>query len=203
MRKKKLKKNNKQPVNGQFKDLNEEGGMSESSKGNILHPRRKALLTVALGGSAIATAPQKWTTPIINSVVLPAHAQTSTCSGTETEPVNEPILITVTATEINGPVVVSWDGITTTFAGEETTALSSTCIDGSVSEQVVTFNGTIDSANNQITGELNTIQYCGDVVVCEQITTYVANQDPAVAGDDLGVYTGTAVGTISCCLDYL
>ncbi len=42
--------------------------------------RRKMLKSVAVGGGAIATAhalPSKWTSPVVNMVVTPAHAQTS------------------------------------------------------------------------------------------------------------------------------
>ena len=42
--------------------------------------RRKMLKSVAVGGGAIATAqalPSKWTSPVVNMVMTPAHAQTS------------------------------------------------------------------------------------------------------------------------------
>lgn len=47
--------------------------------------RRKALKKILAGTGAagiIANTPEKWTAPLVNSVTLPAHAQTS---GTETE----------------------------------------------------------------------------------------------------------------------
>ena len=56
--------------------------------------RRKLLKSIALGGGAIAvgkTLPQSWTRPVVESVMLPAHAQASvpsvlSFSGTIFEP---------------------------------------------------------------------------------------------------------------------
>ena len=43
--------------------------------------KRRQLLAVLGGGSIVAaTAPTSWVKPVISSVVLPAHAQTSLCS---------------------------------------------------------------------------------------------------------------------------
>lgn len=43
--------------------------------------KRRQLLTLIGGGSAIALmVPASWVKPVISSVVLPAHAQTSLCT---------------------------------------------------------------------------------------------------------------------------
>lgn len=39
--------------------------------------RRRVLSAILWGGSAVVTLPESWTRPVIQSVLLPAHAQTS------------------------------------------------------------------------------------------------------------------------------
>ncbi len=54
--------------------------MSKSeSKKNIPNQqgRRRILKTAVLGGAAAAAIPEKWSKPIVNSVMLPAHAETT------------------------------------------------------------------------------------------------------------------------------
>ncbi len=176
-------------------------------------PSRRKLITAVAGLGLVSTLPKEWSKPLINSVLVPAHAQTSPevpevpevpdgCSGFETEPIAEPIVITVSATQIIGPIIIertdplAFDGFQ---ESETTTSCSAT---DNFSEEI-TFDGTIDSANNEITGNFILRQFCGDALVCEQITTYTASQTPAVAGDDLGTYNGTASGTLRCCIDFL
>jgi len=51
------------------------------NENKTLENRRKLLKTVAAGGGAIIagkTLPEKWGRPVVDSVLLPAHAQTST-----------------------------------------------------------------------------------------------------------------------------
>lgn len=43
--------------------------------------RRRTLKTAMLGGAAMIAAPEKWARPIVNSVLLPAHAATTDDSG--------------------------------------------------------------------------------------------------------------------------
>jgi len=54
--------------------------------------RRRLLTTLAWSGSAMIALPERWTKPVIQSVMLPAHAQTS---ATEEEPQSEPQTISV------------------------------------------------------------------------------------------------------------
>ncbi len=50
--------------------------MSEGNKKNI--SRRQVMTTVAIGGVATAVMlPGKWTKPIVDSVITPAHAASS------------------------------------------------------------------------------------------------------------------------------
>ncbi|GJL83572.1 MAG: hypothetical protein DHS20C01_32060 [marine bacterium B5-7] len=54
--------------------------MSEELK--LSNGRRKLLKSLVAGGSVAATTatlfPEKWTKPVVDSVVLPSHAQTTT-----------------------------------------------------------------------------------------------------------------------------
>jgi len=43
--------------------------------------KRRLFALSAVSASALVSAPRKWTAPIVNSVILPAHAQTSVFSG--------------------------------------------------------------------------------------------------------------------------
>ncbi len=60
-----------------------------SKKGQSAIERRKTLKKILAGTGAAgvaAVAPQNWTTPVINSVVLPSHAQTSRLSLNYSDP---------------------------------------------------------------------------------------------------------------------
>lgn len=183
--------------------------------------RRKTLVALA-GAGVIWSIPSGWHKPLVNSIILPAHAQTSppddeppvdeppvdeppvdeACSGFETEPVSESITVTVTDTEIRGPIIITRvDPMA--FDGFEAAETGSMCSETDNFSEEITFNGTIDPTNSQITGEFILRQFCGEALVCEQITDYVVDQTPPAAGDDLGVYNGTATGTLRCCIDFL
>lgn len=43
--------------------------------------RRKIMKSLAAGGAVVATLPAKWTTPLVDSVVVPAHAGSSPADG--------------------------------------------------------------------------------------------------------------------------
>ncbi len=161
--------------------------------------RRDAIQGLLGIGVAATALPKEWVKPVVNQIVLPAHAMTS-CSGFTTEPINESITITVTSAEIQGPIVVARNG-GSTFSGSDTTTIDS-CRDGQNLTVEVNFSGELDSANNQITGDLTIIQRCGPDLVCEQISTYSATQAPVDSGSDLGDYEGTVIGTLRCCDDF-
>ena len=46
--------------------------------------RRKLLAIIGVGGVAAVAIPSRWSKPIIDSVILPAHAQTSMCTADAT-----------------------------------------------------------------------------------------------------------------------
>ena len=165
--------------------------------------KRQAL--AILGSVGVASLLSRgWHQPLINSVVLPAHAQTSfgsECSGVEVESVDQAISITVTDTEVRGPIVVIRNGLD--FIGEQTSIVGQCGPNKDDLIQTVTFSGTIDSVQNSISGEFNVRQVCAGELACEQLTTYVVNQVPAVTNNDLGEYQGRVIGTLECCVDFL
>jgi len=69
--------------------------------------RRKLLTFIGAGSMAAVAIPAKWHKPIIDSMVLPAHAQTSMC---------------VTDTTVGGPLVGNASGATTCQAACEAEA---------------------------------------------------------------------------------
>jgi len=162
---------------------------------------RRHWLKASCAISVVATAlPNRWVTPVISSVVLPAHAMTSNaCGNFVAEPVNDMIGMVVTATEVQGPITLPLTIATSTnFSGSESTNIG-TCANGDQQRQDVSFTGNIDSVANQITGTLDIDIFCGSLLVCQQSTTYVVDQIPAVMGDDAGAYQGQLTGTLSCC----
>jgi len=166
---------------------------------NMRLNRRNVLLSMFASGAGLASLPQRWTKPLVNAVVAPAHAQTS-CSGFEVEPIDQPIDITLTADEVRGPIIANRDG--SASFNDTQTLTNGTCNNGAAFSQEVTFSGTIDLANNQITGDLLIRQFCGDDLFCEQVSTYTAQQMPADASTELGTYQGRVIGTQTCCVDF-
>ncbi|MFQ3244492.1 MAG: hypothetical protein ACI9SP_001123 [Arenicella sp.] len=155
---------------------------------------RREILKASIGSGAVLVAmPSKWTSPVMNSIILPAHAQTS---GSTSSPVNESISIDITATEISGPIVIARSG-SSSFSGSET-VLVGQCKGTSDLSLRVDFSGTLDSANSQITGAITLTQRCGSDLVCEQLSTFTVTQSPLDLGSDIGNYTGTLTGTLVC-----
>jgi len=155
---------------------------------------RREILKASIGsGAVLVFVPSKWTSPVINSIVLPAHAQTS---GSTSSPVNESINIEITATEIRGPIVIARSG-SSSFSGSETVMIGQ-CSGTSDLSLRVDFSGTLDSATSQITGEITLTQRCGGDLVCEQVSTFTTTQSPVDSGTDTGNYTGMLIGTLVC-----
>lgn len=161
--------------------------------------RRSVLKFTSLSASGILLAPRDWTKPIVNSVILPAHAQTSAnCSSFTTTQVNETITLSVTATQVSGQITVSRTG--STFSGTESSVLGS-CQGGRQLSLEVRLSGTINSTNNSVDGELAIVQRCGLDLVSEQTTTFTAQQSPA-SGSVEGTYTGMLAGNLRSCDDF-
>ena len=153
--------------------------------------------TTGAVGSLISVLPAQWTKPVLNSLLLPAHAMTSACGVFVEQPVSDVINFVVTSTEVQGPITLPLL-TSTTFSGTQSSVLG-TCSNGEPQRQEVSFAGTIDSANNQTTGTLSIDIFCGSLLVCQQRTRYVATQTPLMVGVDTGSYQGALTGTFSCC----
>lgn len=163
--------------------------------------RRKIVLSAIVGGAGLASLPKRWSQPIVNTVILPVHAQTSdSCSGFEVEPIDQPIDITVTETEVRGPIVASLEA--SGVFNDTQTLSGGSCNNGSAFTQEVSFSGTVDSASNEITGDLLIRQFCGLDLFCEQISTFTAQQIPVNSASNLGTYQGRVTGTQTCCQDF-
>jgi len=161
--------------------------------------RRSVLKFTSLSASAVLLAPTDWTKPIVNSVIIPAHAQTSAnCTQFTTMQVNESISLSVSATEVSGRITVSRTG--NSFSGIENSVLGS-CQGGRQLNLEVRLSGTINAVNNSLEGELAIIQRCGLDLVSEQTTTFTAQQSPT-SGVVEGTYTGTLTGNLRSCDDF-
>ncbi|GHA17896.1 hypothetical protein GCM10008090_29520 [Arenicella chitinivorans] len=160
--------------------------------------RRDVLKPVVGTGLVLGFMPETWRTPLINAVITPAHAQTS-CSGFSESTVNESITITVTANEVQGPIVVTRSG--NRFDGSDASRIDE-CQGGNDLDVDIQFSGTIDVAANQISGDLIIVQSCGGQLVCEQVSQFIATQTPIDAGSELGDYQGAVTGTLRCCDDF-
>ena len=83
--------------------------------------RRKILAAIGVGSAASLMLPTQWSKPIIRSVMLPAHAQTSIC---------------VTDITVGGPLVGHSSGATTCQAACEAEAAAQSAQLCSVTETV-------------------------------------------------------------------
>lgn len=139
--------------------------------------RRRLLRSIAAGaGVAATTLPKTWVTPVVDSVMLPAHAQTSptTCSPTTftSTQTSGPLCPAVTSNPAPNPApfVFNWPGLTPNGNGTLT----------------VTANGDI-TGNEGPNQEAWRIEFDGNFV------GDVGNTNPAVGGFD----TATEVFAIS------
>ena len=162
--------------------------------------RRRYLKTLGLSSMVLTALPSHWVKPVINSVILPTHAMTSTlgCGPQVVEPLTDVISLFITPTEVQGPIVV--DRTLMSFSGVEQTTLG-VCSNGAQQNQTARFEGQIDIVLGVATGTLDVDLFCGDLLVCEQRTSFSATQVPAISGDGLGAYEGSLTGTLSCCED--
>lgn len=162
--------------------------------------RRNILGSLFIVGGANSIELAKWSKPIVNAVILPAHAQTSnglSCSEITEEQISESISIEITSTQAIGPISVEIIG--SSFSGEQMSD-SGMCASGTgVLSQTVVFSGTINEVNSQISGVFDVFQFCDGELVCEQRTTFLVTQSPINPSSNLGTYIGNIDGTLRCC----
>ena len=176
--------------------------------------RRDLLKILSVGGVAISakSLPEKWARPMVDSILLPAHAQMS------------PILpgsCTVDPVTVNipsfAPFIVA--GTTVTFSGSSTGTLVGTsftisdtfsvgtCLDGSPITTNFTVTGAIDlsttpdSITATITGEV----LCGGVPTCTDTGTVTSVKTAGVEGATDGTYVNAEPFNFvrECCPDRL
>ena len=95
--------------------LKHEDGRKQADVRSTRQSRRAALKKLAFGTStaaAVATLPGKWIKPLVNKVLVPAHAQTSTDPPVTTS--DPPV------TTSNPPVTTSNPPVTTNYSGNVT-----------------------------------------------------------------------------------
>ena len=160
--------------------------------------RREAFKSLATIAVTTSVLPNQWLKPVINSIILPAHAQTS-CSGFTTSDVNESLTLVVTDTTVSGPIMANRSLNTFNEVGER---VIDSCRDTQTLNVRVEFSGEINSTDSSITGTINILQTCGSEFVCEQISSFTATQTPVNSASDNGDYTGTVIGTLVCCDDF-
>lgn len=163
--------------------------------------KRKLLLGLS-GASAVALLPERWVTPLIKHMVLPAHASTSAtvCSGFTTDSVSLPTELNVNDSDVAGPIVVSRTG--NTFADSQIEMISLPSINQDNVEQTTSFSGTIDLVLNQVRGDIIIIQRCEGQLICEQITSYTVDLVGSAMPNGVGRYEGLLTGTLRCCQDF-
>jgi hypothetical protein len=93
--------------------------------------RRKLITAIGIGSIASLVAPSKWSKPIVDAVILPAHAQTS--------------MMCVTDTTVGGPLIGNASGATTCQAACEAEATAQ-------SAQLCAVTETLDSGGATICG---------------------------------------------------
>ena len=129
--------------------------------------RRKALKSILAGSGTVITAAamqDKWTKPVIESVVLPAHAQASEVNGSftaTTNPQNETDLLEILVPSANANgctfqlcINVSGGSASVQVNDNETISTGSGALPFSITLQPSgnLITGTYDAANDRITG---------------------------------------------------
>lgn len=163
--------------------------------------RRKALKAIGVGGVLAGTIPGSWTKPVVKSIVLPAHAQTSGCGplGPCTSGMNVSILSAVRTG--GGDLIVIGD---TPVPGNCLTADSS---DGPMLCEVLDCNGDVlpSNGNRTIAGgdcSVDGASVTGCLVSCSVFIS--AGNNTLASGDDVtlrltfnGVCVCSGVSTVS------
>ena len=165
--------------------------------------RRKLLKTLIAGGGAATTVgatglviPKQWIKPVVDSVMLPAHAQTTGCLELvdSTTFTGIPANTTPTTVEFIGTTVPrSGNG----FVGQEQFDIGP-CPGGlGAGVQTIALSGNIDVDNNTIIGTWVLTVTCNGIIFFRQVFEF---SGPRVSGDDnTGTYSTSGTVTIEVC----
>lgn len=116
----------------------------KDTKSRRLARRRNILKGIAATGAVTAAAPMSWKKPAINSVVIPAHAQTSgiTCVQSFQAVVSGPSFDGVVVTPSNTPVLGTFGNAVIDFS-------LTASLDPSITDWRFEYAGALSNASNQ------------------------------------------------------
>jgi len=157
--------------------------------------RRKLLKSIAAGSGAIVAGkslPENWTRPVVDSVMLPAHAQT-TCSGT-LETTNTPIVIFISGVTGNLDFAANGNPIATDVPIVGNAFSINTTVPDNNCSTDFTIQGTVNPGTS-VSGSYSFTETCTGET-CVGSGTFLADQ-VVVLGSGTQ-YSGSATGT-SCC----
>lgn len=178
--------------------------------------RRKLLKTVAAGGSALSliTLPGRWSKPVVASVILPAHAQTSqapvskACEGTLANCPGAPSTSTVVFATVKTVTVASYTnahgGLAyngTLYGVDAHSSSSYLGICPSPCDQFGMYGYSVSSLSfggGTMTRENINETRCGDEPVFRLYYRFVGTESATATGS-VRVYTGSGTaGTVEC-----
>jgi hypothetical protein len=143
--------------------------------------RRKLLKSIAAGSSAIIAGkslPENWSRPVVDAVMLPAHAQTSPAPEPQCE--QNPLSFTAefgwndgSGEDVLFVLNPGFDGASDTAAlgaggtfGGSLYASGGNCANGNPVEQDGTYNGTLNTTTGAVSGSFTHRILCGGTVIC-------------------------------------
>ncbi len=145
------------------------------------HSRRKLLKALTFGGSAAISAkaiPEKWVQPMVDSVLLPVHAQVSACAGVFCADLSPtaPVFVQVTV-QADGTVSAQ-----TSNPGGDYFGSGSLDAGGNFGFPVETSGGDTDFIEGTIAPDCSSIsgRYCLDVGCAGEFFNYVATPEGCV-----------------------
>ena len=169
--------------------------------------RRKLLKSIAAGSGAIVAGknlPESWSRPVVDSVMLPAHAQTS--PQCEQNPLSftaefgwddysgDDVLFSVNP-GFDGASDTAVLGAGGTFGGS-LFAAGGNCANGNPVEQDGTYNGTLITNTGAVSGSFTHRILCGGTVICTASGNFSGT---AVDGSVVSVTLSSV--TSECCPD--
>jgi len=151
-------------------DINESGSSMEKQK------RRKVLKSIVAGGGVVtaASTADKWVEPVVKSLMLPAHAQTSAVSDTDASATTmAPTTMAPTTTVANDPTGNFTSGILIIMNGSGDESKIEYAADDSISDELLEFF--IPSANAQQSCDMANCSVTVNATVQESDAVFCTN----------------------------